>query len=74
MHKTTIYLSDEELASLKARASKEGEKSFSQLIREGIQLLLKTKVKKQRVKNSFLKKIFKEKATKCIEIPYICLR
>ncbi len=62
MIKTTIYLNESELKNLKAMASKQKGKSISQLIREAIQLLSKTKPEKN--KNSYLLKLLKEKPRK----------
>lgn len=64
MTKTTIYLNEVELKSLKALASKQSGKSVSQLIREGIQLVLKMKPKKEKDKFSYLKKLLNEKPRK----------
>ena len=62
--KTTLYVDDNEFKSLKLLASKMPGKSVSQLIREGIKLILKTKPKKEKAKNSFLKKLLSEKPRK----------
>ncbi len=64
MTKTTIYLEEGELKALKRLASQQAGRSVSQIIREGIKLMLQTKPKKGKEKNSFLKKLLKEKPRK----------
>ncbi len=64
MTKTTIYLEEGELKALKRLASRQAGKSVAQLIREGVQLILKTKPKKEKDKFSYLKKLLKEKPRK----------
>jgi len=62
MIKTTVYLDESELRSLKSMAAKQPGKSVAQLIREGVRYIVKNKPKKD--KFSYLRKLLHEKPRK----------